>query len=42
MALCTLRVLVADDNERVRRRSICQILHSQNDIEVVCEAVRRG
>jgi DNA-binding NarL/FixJ family response regulator len=34
----TLRVLVADDNESVRR-SICQILRSQADIEVVCEAV---
>lgn len=33
----TLRVLVVDDNESVRR-SICQILHSQADIEVVCEA----
>ena len=34
----TLRVLVADDNESVRR-SICHILHSQADIEIVCEAV---
>jgi chemotaxis response regulator CheB len=33
----TLRVLVVDDNESVRR-SIRQILHSQSDIEVVCEA----
>ncbi|HEX6823447.1 MAG TPA: response regulator transcription factor [Candidatus Sulfotelmatobacter sp.] len=33
-----LRVLVVDDNESVRR-SICQILHSQTDIEVVCQAV---
>lgn len=33
----TLRVLVVDDNESVRR-SIRQILHSQADIEVVCEA----
>ncbi len=33
-----LRVIVADDNESVRR-TICQLLHSQIDIEVVCEAV---
>jgi DNA-binding NarL/FixJ family response regulator len=33
----TLRVLVVDDNENVRR-TICQILRSQADIEVVCEA----
>ena len=33
-----LRVLVVDDSESVRR-SICQILRSQADIEVVCEAV---
>ncbi|PYX49308.1 MAG: hypothetical protein DMG79_09070 [Acidobacteria bacterium] len=38
MAGRTLRVLVVDDNERVRR-SICLILRSQADIEVVCEAV---
>lgn len=38
MAASTLRVLVVDDNESVRR-SICQILRSQSDIEVVCEAV---
>jgi len=38
MAGRTLRVLVVDDNESVRR-SICQILRSQTDIEVVCEAV---
>lgn len=38
MAARTLRVLVVDDNESVRR-SICQILRSQADIEVVCEAV---
>jgi DNA-binding NarL/FixJ family response regulator len=31
-------VLVVDDNESVRR-SICQILHSQTDIEVICQAV---
>ena len=34
----SLRVLIADDNESIRR-SISQILHSQADIEVVCEAV---
>lgn len=34
----TLRVLVVDDNESVRR-SIRQVLHSQADIEVVCEAI---
>jgi DNA-binding NarL/FixJ family response regulator len=33
-----LRVLVVDDNESVRR-SICQLLTSQADIEVICEAV---
>lgn len=33
-----LRVLVVDDNESVRR-SICQIIRSQTDIEIVCEAV---
>lgn len=33
-----LRVLVVDDNESVRR-NICQILHSQADIEVICQAV---
>ena len=33
-----LRVLVVDDNESVRR-TICQLLHSEVDIEVVCEAV---
>ena len=32
-----LRVLVVDDSESVRR-SICQVLRSQADIEVVCEA----
>lgn len=37
MAESTLRVLVVDDNESVRR-AICQILLSQADIEVVCEA----
>ena len=34
----TLRVAVVDDNESVRR-SICQILRSQADFEVVSEAV---
>jgi DNA-binding NarL/FixJ family response regulator len=34
----TLRVLVVDDNESVRG-SIRQILRSQADIEVVCEAI---
>ncbi|HKV79961.1 MAG TPA: response regulator transcription factor [Candidatus Sulfotelmatobacter sp.] len=38
MAGSTLRVLVVDDNASVRR-SICQILRSQADIEVVCEAM---
>ena len=38
MAERVLRVLVADDNESVRR-SICLILRSQGDIEVVCEAI---
>jgi YesN/AraC family two-component response regulator len=33
----TRRVLVADDSEVVRR-GICQILRSQADIEVICEA----
>jgi len=33
-----LRVLVADDNESVRTR-VCQLLQSQSDIEVACEAV---
>jgi DNA-binding NarL/FixJ family response regulator len=37
MAGCILRVAVVDDNESVRRR-IFQILRSQADIEVVCEA----
>jgi DNA-binding NarL/FixJ family response regulator len=32
-----LRVLLVDDNESVRR-SICQILQSQADIEVTCQA----
>jgi two-component system response regulator DegU len=34
----TLRVLVVDDNESVRR-TICQLLQSQVDIEIACEAV---
>jgi DNA-binding NarL/FixJ family response regulator len=38
MAGRTLRVLVVDDNESIRR-SISQILRSQPDIEVVCEAI---
>ena len=32
-----LRVLVVDDSETVRR-GICQILRSQADIDVICEA----
>jgi DNA-binding NarL/FixJ family response regulator len=32
-----LRVLVVDDSDIVRR-SICQILQSQLDIEIICEA----
>ena len=38
MAGRTLRVLVVDDNESIRR-SISQILRSQPDIEIVCEAI---
>jgi DNA-binding NarL/FixJ family response regulator len=34
----TLRVLVVDDNENVRR-NVRQLLQSQADIEVVCEAL---
>ena len=37
MQTVILRVLVVDDSEIVRR-GICQILQSQVDIEVVCEA----
>lgn len=37
MQALILRVLVVDDSEIVRR-CICQILQSQADIEVVCEA----
>lgn len=33
-----LRVLVVDDNASVRR-SLCQLLESQGDIEIACEAV---
>lgn len=35
--MLALRVLVVDDSEVVRR-GICQILQSQADIEVICEA----
>lgn len=38
MSAGTLRVLVVDDSESVRR-GICHVLRSQADIEVVCEAV---
>jgi len=34
----SLRVLVVDDNESVRR-TICQLLQSEPNIEVVCEAM---
>jgi DNA-binding NarL/FixJ family response regulator len=34
----TIRVLVVEDNESVRR-TICQLLQSQADIEIACEAV---
>ena len=37
MGIRSLRVLVVDDNEIVRRQ-ICQLLVSQADIKVVCEA----
>ena len=37
MQALILRVLVVDDSEIVRR-GICQILQSQADIEIVCEA----
>ena len=37
MQAVTLRVLVVDDNDIVRR-FICQILQTQADIEVVCQA----
>jgi DNA-binding NarL/FixJ family response regulator len=37
MRLPALRVLIVDDSEVVRR-SICQILQSESDIEVVSEA----
>lgn len=35
--MTALRVLVVDDNESIRR-TICQLLHSESDIEVTCEA----
>ena len=38
MTGCALRVLVVEDNESVRR-TICQLLQSQADIEIACEAV---
>jgi DNA-binding NarL/FixJ family response regulator len=34
----SLRVLVVDDNESVRR-TICKLLRSEADIEVTCEAI---
>ena len=37
MQVPILRVLVVDDSEIVRR-GICQILQSQADIEIICEA----
>ena len=37
MQVLILRVLVVDDSEIVRR-GICQILQTQADIEVICEA----
>ena len=37
MQALILRVLVVDDSEIVRR-GICQILQTQADIEVICEA----
>jgi YesN/AraC family two-component response regulator len=37
MQALILRVLVVDDSEVVRR-GICQILQSQADIEIICEA----
>jgi two-component system, NarL family, nitrate/nitrite response regulator NarL len=37
MSTRTLRVLVVDDHE-IFRRNICQLLISQADIEVICEA----
>jgi DNA-binding NarL/FixJ family response regulator len=37
MQALIIRVLVVDDSEIVRR-GICQILQSQADVEVVCEA----
>jgi DNA-binding NarL/FixJ family response regulator len=37
MTRSALRILVVDDNEAVRR-GICQLLESQADIEIVCQA----
>ena len=37
MQALILRVLVVDDSDIVRR-GICQILQTQSDIEIVCEA----
>jgi len=37
MLASTLRVLVVDDSDIVRR-AICKILQAQHDIEIVCEA----
>ena len=35
--MTALRVLVVDDNANIRR-TLCQLLQSQTDIEVTCEA----
>ena len=37
MTPIAIRILVVDDNEAVRR-GICQLLQSQADIEIVCQA----
>jgi DNA-binding NarL/FixJ family response regulator len=37
MTPIAIRILVVDDNEAVRR-GICQLLRSQADIEIVCQA----
>jgi YesN/AraC family two-component response regulator len=34
----SLHVLVVDDNESIRR-SLCQLLRSESNIDVICEAV---